>query len=339
MAQLPPHSTPELLVGVDGGGTSLRVALVEEGASGRLRLGGRKGLQDWPSAPGFEPVPIAQQRAEAEAPVLGAAELEDGRGRLETLASAIHEVCAGLPKARLRLGLALAGDKTQDGRGICVMTHGPRQPHLLDELERALRGRQIELVTPLAELGSDGTDAGHGEQWGEGGAFADRDDALLVQLGTGVGEAVKRGGRVLDARELRTLDLPPWHARADADATVEERAGLGPIGRALAARTDHGLRPLDAARRGDLVALELLERGARALGSWCRSRAERLGGRPRVVLGARGQTLWEEEPFTPWRVAFLEGLGEGLEVVPSRLEHPALLGAAARASGRAQPQR
>ncbi len=338
MAPPPPPSTPELLVGVDGGGTSLRVALVEEGASGRLRLGGRTGLHTWPRAPGCAPRSIARQRAEAEAPVLGAAELEDGRGRLETLASAIHEVCAGLPKARLRLGLALAGDKTEDGRGICVMTHGPRQPHLLDELERALRGRQIEVVTPLAELGSDGTDAGHGEQWGEGGAFADRDDALLVQLGTGVGEAVKRGGRVLGARELRALDPPPWHARANADATVEERAGLGPIGRALAARTDHGLRPLDAARRGDPVALELLERGARALGSWCRSRAERLGGRPRVVLGARGRTLWEEEPFAPWRVAFLEGLGVGLEVVPSRLEHPALLGAAARASGRAHPE-
>ncbi len=333
MAPPPPPSAPELLVGVDGGGTSLRVALVERGSTGLLRLGGRKGLQDWPGLAGFTPVPIARQRAEREAPRLDEAERLEGRARLETLASAIHEVCAGLPKARLRLGLALAGDKTEDGRGICVMTHGPRQPALLDELEQALRGRQVELVTPLAALGSDGTDAGHGEECAEGGAFAGVEDALLVQVGTGVGEAVKRGGRVLSVPELRELHAPPWLAESAGGLTVEECAGLGPIGRRLAAGSDHGLRPLDAARRGDPLAQSLLADGAQALGAWCAERVARLGGgSPRIVLGGRARTLWEDEAFAAWRRAFMGAVPAGCEVLASRLDHPALLGAAARAA-------
>ena len=49
------------LVGVDGGASGVRVHLVEELPSGRLRLGGRRVAHDWTGTPGFEPAPLERQ--------------------------------------------------------------------------------------------------------------------------------------------------------------------------------------------------------------------------------------------------------------------------------------
>lgn len=326
--------TPDLVLGVDAGATSLRVALVAGEVSGELHLGGRRSLQDWTQLAGFEPAPLAQQLAEREHPQLSVLECAQATAWVETLATAVHELVGGLPRARLRLGVAAPGLKSADGRGIEVMANGPRIPGFLTDLERTLRGRQIELHLPLPALGSDGVDAGLGELHGQSGAFRDRERALLLHLGTGVAEAVLAGSRVLETEDAATLGPAPWAALTPEGATVEEAAGLGPAGQRLVQQRGPGLRLLDAARRGDERAWTVLLEGAAALAWHARARAEQLGGLELLLLGGHARTLFDEPSFSPWKEHLLRGLSPlSCEVRASALEFPALLGAGARALG------
>ena len=73
-------------------------------------------------------------------------------------------------RAKVRLGIGMPGLKTADGRGIAVMNSGPRIPDLADRLEGGLLASGLELLEPIARLGSDGEFCGVGEEYAADGA-------------------------------------------------------------------------------------------------------------------------------------------------------------------------
>ncbi len=328
-----------LCIGVDGGATGFRVGCVVPDADGGLQIRGdlQRGL--WPTDANFVPLTIGEQRAQLGClrRIPGERELE--KAWVQGLAGVIRELSGQQVFGALQLGIALPGQKDERGRGVLVMAHGPRLPEFSSALEKELDlGDKLHLCA----LGSDGQDAGGGEEWGQEGAFWGQPSALYLGLGTGLAEAVKLDGKLLSAQTLAGYSAPPWEAQLSGVAcaeqgTIEQAVSLGAIQGRLEAARGPGLRPLDAARMGEPRALELLTASAEILGAWVEQRMTILNAAARhpitrLVIGGSGAELLRAPQFEFYRVALQAALPP-LELLPSALQTSALFGAAARARG------
>jgi hypothetical protein len=220
------RQTEELLVGVDGGATEVKVHEVrvqqrEEGL--RLDLGPASASVLYDRGVLFTPVPMAQQLLEEQRGELQLAREERAEGRLvlEAFVRAITSVAEQAGRRKLRLGVCLPGTKSADGRGVVVMRNGPRLPGFFAELEAALQVSGMELVAPIPPLLSDGDACALGENLGQGGLLADVRDAYYLGGGTGLAEAFKLGGEVLGLDALRPWMRKAWQF-ADAQGTSFE---------------------------------------------------------------------------------------------------------------------
>lgn len=298
-------------IGVDGGATSFRASRVTQGDGGALDILGPSMVQPWAVGSGLEDAWVRQ------------------------LAAGIRVLLAGLPPAPLRLGIALPGTKDRMGRGVVHMARGPSLPDFCSKLEDELDlGGELQ----LASLGSDGEDAGRGEEWARGGGFWGQPSALFIGIGTGLAESAKIDGLLLNSSTLAERSAPPWNSIwGSGTRTVEEWVSLGSIQRRMEREQGQGVLPLEALMGGDPLAQSLFQEAAEVLGGWMAQRVallNRAAQNPirRLVVGGSGAALVRD----PRAAFFLRTLQEALgpmEILPSSLETAALLGAAARAQG------
>jgi predicted NBD/HSP70 family sugar kinase len=219
MARLPRRkqastADEELLVGVDGGATEVKVheILVLERAEGvRLGRGHASASMLYDRTQHFTPVPMAQQLLEEqrEDMQLSAEELAEGQLVLDAFLRSIGSVAEQAGRRRLRIGVCLPGLKSADGRGIVVMRNGPRLPDFLGRLEAGLQQAGLELSAPIQPLLSDGEACAHGENLALEGLFVGARNAYYLGGGTGLAEACKIEGEVVDMSALR-----PWMRKA-----------------------------------------------------------------------------------------------------------------------------
>ena len=207
-------STEELLVGVDGGATEVKVheVRVEEREQGmRLELGPASASLLYDRGVLFTPVPMAQQLLEEQRGELQLEPGERAEGRLilEAFARAITSVAEQAGRRKLRIGVCLPGVKSADGRGVVVMRNGPRLPDFLGQLEAALLVAGMELAAPIPALTSDGDACVQGENLGLEGLLADVQSAYYLGGGTGLAEGFKLEGQVQGMDALR-----PWMRKA-----------------------------------------------------------------------------------------------------------------------------
>ncbi len=221
--------TEELLVGVDGGATEVKVheILVLEREEGvRLDLGPASASVLYDRVRRFQPAPMAQQileeqRGECQ---LAPEEAEEGRLILAAFVRAITSVAEQSGRRRLRIGVCLPGGKSVDGRGVLVMRNGPRMPRFLAELEAALIVAGLELAAPIPALLSDGDACAHGENLGLGGLFADVPNAYYIGGGTGLAESFKLEGQVVGLDALRPWLRKAWQLEDERGRSFEDIA-------------------------------------------------------------------------------------------------------------------
>ena len=101
------------------------------------------------------------------------AEDEQGAEWVHAACQAIVEVANTGPAGQVLIGMGMPGLKTPDGRGIEVINNGPRLPDYLDRLEQGLAAAGVQLLRPVAVLGSDADYCGLGEQHAAEGLFRD----------------------------------------------------------------------------------------------------------------------------------------------------------------------
>ncbi len=206
-----------LAIGVDGGASGVRALAVRRGDDGLLAAAGGIARRD--HVP-FDAADIVSQRAEADDPRHDEREIGAARERRIATVEVVEEAAGD---ARLvALGLCWPGLKTRDGRGVLIMRNGPRDPRLLDDIQRDLRERGFELARPMPRLGSDGVAGAMGERWSNTGLLRDARNALYFAGGSGLAEAVVVDGRVLALDELlqplpKAFELPyrssqPWRS-------------------------------------------------------------------------------------------------------------------------------
>ncbi len=323
---MPDETAPRYAVGVDLGGTNLKVALVEQTAGIVHRVS-----VSTEAAAGVERV-------------------------LDRLADGIVRVAQALPDgaALAGIGIGAPGTVLLDRATVPIMTNFPgwESVHLPDHLRPRLGHRALHTEAPIV-VDNDANVAGLGSaHYGAGQAFG---SFLMVTLGTGVGGAI-----VLDRRVFRgttgaageighiSVDYDGPYSRAGVAGAVEAYLGQryltdhardrlrtretslhATCGPDLAALTPHALTK--AADAGDAAAIDVLAWAGRTLGTALGSAVNLLDVR-KVVVGG-GVSAAGEWILAPARVALdravMPAMRAGLEIVQeTRGNDVALLGAA-----------
>lgn len=247
-------------LGVDVGGSGVRVAGFRAAGEGRLAL--------------------------TRAHELG----HDGRPLAEVLARGLEACAASLSAGSipsLPIAIAAPGRKTADGRGIARARNLAAAPQLLDELELALGRRGLRAWALAEALVSDAHAALLGETVVVGGLLVGVERALFLGPGSGLAEAVLWGGLPRDVNGPRAADLAPLREEGVCADLEDETSLAGLSHRWRATARDGQRRALSieaAAEGGDGNARALLERFAEALALLVDARAEDLAD-----LGAPGE--------------------------------------------------
>jgi predicted NBD/HSP70 family sugar kinase len=222
--------TPDLLdcvlIGVDGGATETKAHAVACDDSARptsFELRAEAASRTYERVPGFAPLPVAEQLTPRDASRLELSAHEEEQGALwvQAAAETVAEVIQACGARRALVGMGMPGLKTPDGRGICIINNGPRIPDYLDRFERQLVKMGVELVAPVAALGSDADYCGIGELHVAQGLFRDVDNAYYVGCGTGIADALKLRGRLVRFDEACGWIQKSWQIPSALGPTFE----------------------------------------------------------------------------------------------------------------------
>ena len=307
-----PAGRDPALVGVDGGASGVRAHRVEVGPEGGLSLGARSFEEDYLPVPGFAPVPLEEQAAELRAPRIGSLEREQGERWIAAAAACLGAVLDGGDRGA-RVGIALPGLKTEDGRGTIVVRNGPRVPDYLDRLEARLAAAGLD-VLPIGELRGDGECCGRGEELAAGGLLRGVRDAYYLGSGTGVAEALVLAGRRVRMGEVDGFP-PAWQLEDERGASCEDAVSVAAVNRRWleATRRPRPLRPSawpeDHVEHDVLAVAALTNLGtatARLVHRRLVAAAERGRALERAVLGQRLGQLWTDERARPFLASTAE---------------------------------
>ncbi|MFQ5807751.1 MAG: hypothetical protein ACE5I3_14995, partial [Phycisphaerae bacterium] len=233
------EQTDILLIGVDGGATEAKAHAVacddlEKPRSFELRS--ESASRTYPRVADFAPLPLSEQLAQRDADniQLSAKEIEQGQVWVEAAAAAIIDVAPQCSARRVLVGTGMPGLKTPDGRGINVINNGPRIPHYLDALEQNLAAAGLELVSPIAALGSDADYCGLGEEYAAEGLFRDVENAYYLGCGTGIADAMKLHGRLVSFNQAKSWIMKAWQIPSALGATFEKLVSAESLNRVYA---------------------------------------------------------------------------------------------------------
>ena len=291
-----------MLVGVDGGATSVRAHVVVEEIGLLVDTGCSASLEHADLRPAglapFEPLALAVQQAEhargmiQPTPEEQAESARRARGVARVVAEALRASSGHSGPWRARVGLCWPGLKDDAGAGVLVAKNGPRAPRLLADIAEALRAVGVELAAQLPPLMSDGVACGLGERHATTGALRGIDHGWYFGGGTGLAEAALVDGRVQSIDGLGPRWKRAWELVSRSFGVgFEELVSAGGIDAAWRRQGGAG-RAVDAALAGDSNARELLRRGAAALAELCVERilclhAQRGIVLQRIVVGQR----------------------------------------------------
>ncbi len=245
--------TDILLIGVDGGATEVKAHAVacddlEKPSSFELRP--EHGSRVYPRVSGFAPLLAAEQLAQRDAGQikLTAKEVEQGRLYVQAAGEVIADVAQQCAAKRVLVGIGMPGLKTPDGRGTNTMNNGPRIPDYLDALEQNLTSAGLELVAPIAALGSDADYCGLGEEFAADGLFRDVENAYYVGCGTGIADALKLRGKLVPFDAAKSWIQKSWQMASALGPTFEKLISASSLNRVYADLTKETKRPFDKAQ-------------------------------------------------------------------------------------------
>jgi hypothetical protein len=112
-------------------------------------------------------------------------------------------------------------------------------PAYLDALKRDLTELGIELVAPLARLGSDGDYCGLGEEHAADGLLRDVENAYYLGCGTGIAEALKLRGRLVPFDQAAPWILKAWQMPTALGPTFENLVSVDAMNRVYARLRPH----------------------------------------------------------------------------------------------------
>jgi len=171
---------------------------------------------------------------------------------------------------QLIIGLGMPGLKTSDKRGIAVLANGPRMVNYADILEENLTKTGIQLIAPIAHLGSDADYCGIGENYSEDGKFKDVENAYYLGGGTGVADALKINGKLIPFDNTKDWLAKTWEMKSADGRSLERFTSAGGLqaiyaeiaGKEVSELNEKGIYPLQIAElsfKGDASAKKMIQ--------------------------------------------------------------------------------
>ncbi len=311
-------SATPFLIGVDGGATEVKayeVVVLAPGEYWSLGLGTASASCCYDRLEAFEPVPLARQQTEADAPVRDELERAQADLWIDAIADTIASVASDAGSAPIKIGMCMPGVKTADARGVAMMRNGPRIPDLLDRLESRLADMRVRVERPIAALVADGDACAVGESVDAHGLLRDVANAYYIGGGTGLAEGFRLDGAPVKLDALRGRVRKAWELVTDDGRSFDQVASMGGMNASYSARSGRPLAleeaefPEQRALHGDALALEVVDEATRALAHLIHRRMRVLAAgapfedgrasRPatyleRVVLGQRLGRMYAE---------------------------------------------
>ena len=126
------------------------------------------------------------------------------------------------------------------------MANGPRMPHFLTNLQKALKSAGFKHVNRIDAIGSDADYCGLGERWGDEGAIREVENAYYIGIGTGIADALILDGELLPFDGVAKWMAKTWEMMATEDETYEDIISAQGIQQRYAALTGTTLDELNA---------------------------------------------------------------------------------------------
>ncbi len=219
------------LVGIDGGATKVSgwiVNYLSEEKSYRLSEHHRE--LSYASIEGhltdFTPVEIQKQLPQRESGKIDITDEESVQGQtyIKAAARVVQELYALGGEKPLLIGIGMPGLKTTDQRGINAIANGPRMPEYCTSLEKKLTASGLNLLTPIARLGSDADYCGVGEFYAAEGSFRNINNAYYLGGGTGAADALLLKGELVPFDQIKSWMAKTWEMKNDLDLSFERYA-------------------------------------------------------------------------------------------------------------------
>jgi len=127
------------------------------------------------------------------------------------------------------IGIGMPGLKTTDKRGINVINNGPRMIDYCTRIEQTLRQAGVEIVGPIARLGSDADYCGIGEFYARNGSFQRVQNAYYLGGGTGAADALLLNGQLIPFDAIKSWMAKTWEMKNDKGYSLERYASASGI--------------------------------------------------------------------------------------------------------------
>jgi predicted NBD/HSP70 family sugar kinase len=176
--------------------------------------------------PDFIPVSLDIQLAEFQANNSKPTdqEIRQGEAYVEACARVVISLAQTTGNHPVLIGLGMPGLKTEDKRGIAMVANGPRIIKYATELENKLLNAGIELVTPVAHIGSDADYCGIGEKYARDGSFRNVKNAYYLGGGTGAADALLLKGELVPFDQTKSWLAKSWEMKNDLGLSLERYA-------------------------------------------------------------------------------------------------------------------
>ncbi len=236
----------EVIIGLDGGATKIRGAIVELDENG-LALDCKtpyyeviyRDISEFNTS--FVPIPLAiqLQQFQAQHIELSDAEVTQGDAIIHAAVSVIEKILESSFQTKeisfpsILLGIGMPGLKTLDKLGIAVMANGPRIPEYGIKLAKKLQERGISLVSSISGLGSDADYCGIGENLSHIGKLKDIETGYYIGIGTGIADAMKIAGKMVTFDEAKPWIAKSWEILASPGITMEKIISMSGIWQAF----------------------------------------------------------------------------------------------------------
>ncbi|MFP4548098.1 MAG: hypothetical protein ACLFQM_08190 [Fidelibacterota bacterium] len=218
-----------LLVGLDGGATKVNGWTIDV-VDGEFEMGDHNYAVSYHEFTGysdkFQATDIQRQLKEFQSGRIkpGKKETRQGEAYVEAAAEVVLKLVKKSGVKRVLIGEGMPGLKTADKRGIAVMANGPRIINYCDMMEKILKSYNIDLVEPIAELGSDAFYCGIGEEYAREGQFKNVDNSYYLGGGTGAADALKLDGKLVSLDDIKAWFIKTWELKNEKGLSLEKCA-------------------------------------------------------------------------------------------------------------------
>jgi predicted NBD/HSP70 family sugar kinase len=224
------------LIGIDGGATKVSAWVVSVNAKDQsFSLTDDHAELSYSTLDTFQPdfspvgldIQLAEYQANKSKPT--AQEIQQGEAYVDSCSRVVKSLVQTTGNHPVLIGLGMPGLKTADKRGIAMVANGPRIIKYASQIEKKLKEAGVELIAPVAHIGSDADYCGIGEKYARDGSFRNIRNAYYLGGGTGAADALLLKGQLVPFDQTKSWLAKSWEMKNDLGLSLERYASASGI--------------------------------------------------------------------------------------------------------------